>query len=160
MQPGLLDPRELTADQIKHVLYVAVGCPDGNHVWPADRSDGYPKNCSVKGGPAEGKRVWLDLTNSQIDHLSDPKWAKAILHAMHKYGFFIVDTAGDFKQPWNFYALDSATFTYIGKPDPWATFLDDIGCQARSNPCGYSKNASHLAIPLTGISKDDIHIVH
>ena len=77
-QPGLLDPRELTAGKIKHVLYVAVGCPNGDYVWPAGNADGYPKNCHVSGGPAEGKRVWLDLTDSQIAHLNDPRWAKVI----------------------------------------------------------------------------------
>lgn len=158
-QPGLLDARELTAAQIRHVLFVSVGCPNGKHVWPADVSDGYPTSCHVKGGPAEGERVWLDLTNSQIDQLGDPKWAKPILHAMHNYGLFVVDTAGSFAEPWAFYALDSATFTYIGETDPWATFLDGIGCQARSNPCGYAKKTSHLPIPLTGIKQSDIHIV-
>ena len=158
-QPGLLDPRELSAGRIKHVLYVAVGCPNGNHVWPAHVGDGYPKNCHVAGGPAEGKLAWLSLTDSQIDQLSDPKWAKAILHAMHDYGFMVIDTAGDFKQPWNFYGLDSATFTYIGETDPWATFFNSIGCRAPSNPCGYSKNASHLPIPLRGIRQSDIRVV-
>lgn len=158
-QPGLLDPRELTEGAIEHVLYVAVGCPNGKYIWPAHVSDGYPKNCKVKGGPAEGERIWLDLTESQIDQLGDPTWATAILHAMHDYGLFVVGTAGDFNQPWGFDALDSATFTYMGETDPWATFFDGIGCQAPSNPCGYAENASHLQIPLTGVSQSDIRIV-
>ena len=158
-QAGVLDPRALSAGPIKHVLYVAIGCPNGHFVWPAHVGDGYPKNCQVPGGPPEGKRIWLDLTDSAIGRLSDPRWAKVILHAMHHYGFFVVDTAGDFKQPWNFYGLDSATFTYLGETDPWATFFTSIGCDAHSNPCGYSKNASHLPIPIRGISQSNIHII-
>jgi hypothetical protein len=159
-QPGLLDPRELTAANIDHTLYVAVGCPNGNHTWPADNSDGYSSgNCNVAGGPGEGERIWLGLSNSKIDKLGDPAWATTILHAMHKYGFFIIDTAGDFNEPWDFYGLDSATFTYINETDPWDTFFLNIGCNVPSNPCGFSNGASHLPIPLNGISQSDIHIV-
>ncbi len=80
-QPGLLDPREIVAGKIAHTIYVGTRCPSPRYVWPAGQSGG-----RCPSGPAEGERIWLDLTDAQIDALPDHAWAKTLLHEMHDYG--------------------------------------------------------------------------
>jgi hypothetical protein len=153
VQPGIIDPREWIHGQIKHTIYVAVPCPAPNFLWPAAASDG---QCSS--GPLDGERIWLNLTHKQISALPMHHWAKVLLHAMHRYGLMVVDTSGP-GSPWNFYGIDNATMTLWGKPAPWTSFFAMVASEGDGAALDYGDNASHLAIPTTGITQSNIQIV-
>lgn len=151
-QPGLLDPREIVAGKIEHTLYVGTGCPSPKYVWPAAQSGG-----RCLSGPAEGERIWLDLTDAAIDALPDHKWAKTLLHQMHDYGFMVDDSAGS--SPWDPEGVDNATFTIIGQKRAWNAFFTEVRHEGDGNEIHWGDNASHLPIPTTGIAQSNIRIV-
>ncbi|MBV8531207.1 MAG: hypothetical protein JO104_07805 [Candidatus Eremiobacteraeota bacterium] len=152
MQPGMLDPREIVAGKIKHTFYAGVYCPSPLYVWPAAQSGG---RCAT--GPAEGERIWLDLTDAAIDALPDNAWAKTLLHQMHDYGFTIDDSAGS--RPWVPEGVDNATFTIVGQQPGWDTFFTEVENEGDGDELNWGDNASHLPIPTTGITQSNIHIV-
>jgi hypothetical protein len=152
MQPGMLDPREIVAGKIKHTVYVAAHCPSRQFVWPAAKSGGH-----CPSGPAEGERIWLDLTDAEIDALPDHAWAKTMLHQMHDYGIMVDDSAGS--SPWVFEAVDNATFTIVGQRPAWNAFFTEVKKEGDRRKLNWGDNASHLAIPTTGITESNVHIV-
>ncbi len=151
-QPGLLDPREIVAGRINHTIYAGTRCPSPRYVWPAAESGG-----RCPSGPAEGERIWLDLTDSAIDALPDHAWAKTLLHQMHDYGFMIDDSAGS--SPWVPEAVDNATFTIVGQQPAWNAFFTQVENEGDAGQIHWGDNASHLAIPTAGIRQSNIHIV-
>ena len=151
-QPGLLDPREIVAGKIRHTFFAGTHCPSPLFVWPAAQSGG---RCST--GPAEGERIWLDLTDAQINKLPDHTWAKTLLHQMHDYGMMIDDSAGS--SPWVPEGLDNATFTIVGQQPAWNAFFTEVENEGDGDKIGWGDNSSHLPIPTTGITQSNIHIV-
>jgi hypothetical protein len=154
MQPGQLDPREIVAGEIKHTVYVSTICPSPQYVWPAAQSGGL-----CLSGPAEGERIWLNLTDAAIDALPDDTWAKTLLHQMHDYGFMIIDSMGSSPVPWGFGGVDNATFTIVGQQPAWNAFFTEVENEGDGNEIDWGDNASHLAIPSTGITQSNIYIV-
>jgi hypothetical protein len=141
VQPQTLDPREILSGNISHTLYVAVGCDQNGFVFPATHSDG---QCAA--GPKVGSRVWLDLTDAQINALRDPPWAKTILHAMHRYGFTVSDSTGGSTRM-AFANLAAQSFTIWGLADPWTAFWATAG------------GGNFVSVPTAGISLSNIHIL-
>ena len=92
---GTVRQSELAAGQINHALFLVVNCvspsvylyPSG-HVGGANCTDGSGLNIPT------GARVQLTLTDAQINALGLSLWQTAILHAMHRYGGYIMDTNG------------------------------------------------------------------
>jgi hypothetical protein len=157
--PGMIDPREwVSAAQnngisgLTNPIYVAVPCPSPDYIWPANQSSG---QCSY--GPLLGERVWLDLTDAEINALSVYPWTKVFLHTMHDYGLMVVDSSGG-GTPWNLYGIDNATMTLWGKTAPWTAFFTEVTNEGDGGNLDYADNASHLVIPTTGISQSNIHI--
>jgi hypothetical protein len=159
VQPGLLDPRELLAQSIKHVIFVSTPCNQGSYVFPANNTDGqlFQSACNGSVGPQEGQRMWLDLTDAQINALSAHTWVKTILHQMHDYGFMFVDTDGAY--PWNIDVLDDNTFLNWGLASQWNQFFNEVTAEGDASLIGFSNNASHLPIPTTGLSQSNFHIL-
>ncbi len=149
-QPGVLDPREILAQQIDHVIFVASPCEPSGFVFPANKTD---NNCP--GGPTDGQRVWLDLTDAQIEALPQHRWAKTILHQMHHYGFMVTDRSGG--GPWDIYGADDSEFTLWGQPSQWGAFFDEAA--AEGDAPSFADNSSHLPIPTTGILQSDMHVL-
>jgi hypothetical protein len=118
---------------------------------------------SCAAGPRQGEYIWLDLTDAQINALSNPPfyaWSKLLLHEMHDYGLLIVDTSGSGATPWDFDGLDNATYPRLGIVAGWTSFFNAVISQeGGSGNLNYSNNASHLAVPTTGITAANIHIV-
>jgi hypothetical protein len=140
-QPQILDPREILAGNISHTLYVALGCGQKNFTFPAKYSDGY---CAA--GPKYGQRLWLDLTDAQINALGDPAWATTMLHAMHHYGWVVSDNNGG-SSGVDFAELGSASFTLWGLADPWKAFWAATG------------TGDYVTIPTRGISASNVHVL-
>jgi hypothetical protein len=153
VQPGMLDPREWVEGRFDHTIYVSTPCPSPNYVWPAVQSDG---QCSA--GPWDGERIWLDLSDRKISRLPIHHWAKVLLKEMHRYGLMVVDTSGA-GSPWNLYGVDNETMTLWGKPAPWTSFFTMVTNEGDGASLDYADNASHLAIPTTGITQNNIHII-
>jgi hypothetical protein len=153
LQPGVIDPREWMDGKIEHTIYVSIPCPSPNYLWPAAGSDG---QCST--GPWDGERIWLDLSDKQITHLPIHYWAKVLLREMHQYGLTVVDSSGP-GAVWNLYGIDNATRTLWGKPAPWTSFFAMVTKEGDGDKLDYADNASHLAIPTSGITRSNIRIV-
>ncbi len=153
IQPGMIDPREWIKGTINHTIYVAVRCPSSGFLWPAAGSDG---QCST--GPLDGERIWLDLSDKQIHALPIHRWAKVLLREMHRYGLMVVDSAGP-GEVWNLYGIDNATMTLWNQPAPWTSFFTMVTNEGDGDKLDYGDNASHLAIPTTGITQSNIHVV-
>jgi hypothetical protein len=91
---GLIRAAEIRADAINHALFTVVSCVDPNiHVYPASQS---ALDCTA--GTANiplGARIQLDLTDQQIDAIPGVSpWQRPILHALHRYGAYVMDTGG------------------------------------------------------------------
>jgi hypothetical protein len=87
---GSIRGQELAAGVINHALSVVAKCTNGTHVAPATGNalGGCPN------APADGARLQLRMSDSQVDALAVPAYQKTILKAMAHYGLFITDTGG------------------------------------------------------------------
>jgi hypothetical protein len=151
VQNQILDPREIMSGSINHVLYIDTTCSQNTTmVFPAANTTGDGR-CGSS-GPKYGQRVWLDLTDIQINALGSSAWEKTILHAMHHYGFMVDDGSGGVigngSSPWGFEVLDPASFTLWGQTDPWLAFW------ATASPGSQS-----ISLPTTGITQSQVHIL-
>lgn len=83
---------EMERGLIPHALFASTACVTGSILYPA-YTQGHL--CTSGTGPPMGARLQLTLTDSQIDalKLSEP-WEYTLLHAMHDYGIYILDTQG------------------------------------------------------------------
>ena len=154
---ALLDPREILAGSINHALSGPMNCPDPGHEWPANASDG-----RCVGGIKQGQRLWLDLTDAQIDALPAPHaaWDKTILKALHHYGMLANDSEqANPSTPWSFSGFDDLTLTTGGGQPAWPAFFTEVQNECPTCAIGWGNNASHLAIPTTGISPSNLHII-
>jgi hypothetical protein len=153
-EPGLLDPNEWLTGSINHVVFVAVNCGSTNYEWPASGSDN--GNCSNT-GPPDGSRIWLDLTDTQINSLGAHKWEKTLLHEMHHYGLMVVDKGG--AVPWDFYGVDNITYTLLGHPRPWDRFFTEVIKEGDAGILNFGANASHMVLSTVGVAQSNIHIL-
>ncbi len=153
LQTGMLDPREIVAGSIAHAVYVGLKCPSPKFVWPAAGSNG-----TCLSGPEYGERIWLDLTDAEINALPDHAWVKTLLHQMHDYGLMPATRCGGCS-PWTLLGLDNATFTIVGEQPAWNAFFTEVENEGDGGKIGWGDNASHLYIPTTGITQSNIHIV-
>lgn len=83
---------EMERGLIPHALFASTACVSGSLVYPA-LTQGH--GCSSGMAPPMGARLQLTLTDAQINalKLKEP-WEYALLHAMHDYGVYILDTEG------------------------------------------------------------------
>ena len=70
----------------------------------------------------------------------------------------VVDSAGP-GEVWNLYGIDNATMTLWNQPAPWTSFFTMVTNEGDGDKLDYGDNASHLAIPTTGITQSNIHVV-
>jgi hypothetical protein len=89
---GVIRFDELARGIIPHALFVSANCVTGTVVYPGG-SQG--KVCTSGTGPPVGARIQLTLTDAQINALSLLPWEQTILHALHDYGAYVMDTNGD-----------------------------------------------------------------
>jgi hypothetical protein len=119
---GIIRPSELAAGRIRHALAVKIDCDDGRSVYPAQ---GAGQQCDDRAGaPPQGARFQLAMSSAEIDALKAPRWKRAILLAMARYGFFVEDTGGS---PWDLAIESGASFTSFGRQDPWVSFAREAG---------------------------------
>lgn len=88
---GAIRSDELARGVVPHALFASTNCVSGSYVYPGSAQ---AQLCSSGTGPPVGARLQLTLTDAQINALGLPAWEAAILHAMHDYGVYILDTSG------------------------------------------------------------------
>jgi hypothetical protein len=103
-----------------------VFCDSGKRVYPAS---GVGRPCSAigrsnAGAPPMGTRLQLAMSSSAIKALDAPRWAKAILLAMSRYGMFVGDTGGS---SWGLQLESGSTYTSFGYRDPLVSFARRAG---------------------------------
>jgi hypothetical protein len=118
---GTIRAAELERGEIRHALFMTVLCDNGQAVPPAD---GVGRPCSDIGqpnedAPAMGTRFQLAMSPGEIERLPLPRFKRAILHAMARYGMFVGDTGGS---SWGLQLESGATYTSFGRADPLVTF--------------------------------------
>jgi concanavalin A-like lectin/glucanase superfamily protein len=139
---GTVRANELVAGQIDHALFcvVQIGAnPDdldfgygvrrgdsenGSHVFPAANGDSFDDTVSDDDCPPMGARLWLEMTETEINALSVPGWKKTILKALARYGAFFGDTGG----PGFAFQFDGGSaYTSFGVADPLIAYGADNG---------------------------------
>lgn len=88
---GLIRAEELAAGRIDHALAMAIDCTNGSHVYPAIKVD---SECDSGTAPPMGARLQLDLSEAEVDALDVPGWKTTILHALRRYGAYVIDSGG------------------------------------------------------------------
>ena len=138
---GRVRAEELLAGEIKHALFIVLPCTTAtNSVFPAD-PPGRGAPCGTGGVQAAvgshplGTRLWLDMTDAEIDQLPVPDWKKIFLSAMSRFGMFVGDTGG---QGWLFYieTEDGLMYTTFGGWDRWYRFANDNKWEPYTPPSG------------------------
>lgn len=64
------------------------------------------------------------MRQAEIEALRAPRWKRAILLAMARYGMFVLTTGAD---PWNIALESGSSYTSFGRPDPWVEFFRKAG---------------------------------
>jgi hypothetical protein len=123
---GIIRAAELERGRIRHALFMTVLCDAGFAVPPAA---GVGRPCEQTGAPNAGAppmgtRFQLAMSSREISALRVPRWTKAILRAMARYGLFVGDTGGS---SWGLQLESGATYTAFGRPDPLVTFARRAG---------------------------------
>jgi hypothetical protein len=118
---GVIRAQEMEAGEIRHALFIAVKCVNGNYVYPAA---GAARPCSAIGepntdAPPNGARLQLALSDEEIDALGVPAWKRTILRAAARYGLYVGDTGGGFIHP-----ESGSSYTSFGRRDPWEVFAE------------------------------------
>jgi hypothetical protein len=116
---GVIRADELARGVVPHALFASTNCVSGSYVYPGG-SQG--SGCSGGVGPPIGARLQLTLSDAQIDALGLPAWEAAILHAMHDYGVYILDTQGGGSPGGLYFRFESVTQYYAyGQPYPYSS---------------------------------------
>jgi hypothetical protein len=127
---GVVRPEELAAGRIDHALFIVLKCTGsgssfrygvrqgpsrwiGSYVYPA-QAGGATCGGQDPNLPPLGARFQLAMSRAQIAALGVPRWKRAILEALARYGGYVGDTGG----PGFAIAMQSsATYTSFGAPD-------------------------------------------
>jgi hypothetical protein len=127
---GVIRPEELAAGHINHALFIVLRCTGsgtsfgygvhqgrqswiGSYVYPAafgaSNCGGHDANL-----PPLGARFRLAMPGSRIARLGLPRWKRAILLALARYGGYVGDTGGP---GFALMTQSSSTYTSFGAPD-------------------------------------------
>lgn len=135
---GLVRAAELKAGRIHHALALHVPCTRG-FVYPASKG-GFPcSELGVANGIPMGAHFQLKIKAKQIRSLRLPRWKKALVIALKRYGAYVSDTTGS-QEYWGFKFESSNGHTVFGLPDPWVELGQSLGLEASDyNANGHSE---------------------
>jgi hypothetical protein len=127
--------------EINHALFIVLPCTSPTvSVFPADPvGRGWP--CGKEGVQAAvgthplGTRLWLDMSDSQIDQLPVPNWKKIFLRAMSRYGMFVGDTGGRGRL-FDIETESGVMYTSCCTSDRWARFATESKWEPFTPPSG------------------------
>lgn len=119
---GIIRAPELEAGEIDHALFMVVRCDSGRYVYPAKKTG---RACSdTDNAPPMGTRFQLDMSDAEINSLPVPRWKKAILRAMARYGLYFGDTGSG---SWTIQFESGSTYTSFGQRDRLDAFAQRNG---------------------------------
>jgi hypothetical protein len=130
---GLIRFDELQSGTIPHAIFLVFPCTQ-SRVYPATSSG---VACGGSGVPM-GALVHLNMSDAQIDALPSTTIAPyllPILHALHQYGGYVLDTYGGSNSGAPFWEYESFTqFSAFGQPYPGTAFATAHGYSGFLNP--------------------------
>jgi hypothetical protein len=114
---GILLPSDLINGVISHALTVAPPCVSGQNVFPGIGGSGVL--CPNGTGLPQGSRLFLALSDAQINAMSLSATARMFYIAMAHYGVYVTDTSGQ-ASTWYLVGTPNVhSWTDLGLPDPW-----------------------------------------
>jgi hypothetical protein len=127
---GMMRPPHIAAGRIPHALFLVVNCDSGQAVYPAERPG---RACSAIGqsntnAPPMGARLWLDMSEAEVDALNVKPTLKTILHAFREYGAIAGDTGGGgyglmFESPETYHSFGlQSPLLQIAQREGWALY--------------------------------------
>lgn len=135
LSAGNLRVNELQNSSIPHALFVVV--PSSNsYVYPGQ------SNAAQGGSIPMGARLQLKYTDAQIDAMTGlATWEKTLLHQLHDYGLYALDTGGDGRVT---YKWESPTqYTSFGGTNP-----GDAWVKTNSPPSTWTPNGINWSTDL------------
>jgi hypothetical protein len=111
------------AEPINHALFISVRCTAGYSVYPAaPRATGTvcPRKRERQTAPPLGARLYLAMSEAEIDALVVPEWKKPILKAMASYGMIVGDTIGGSIHSFGVWAESDVQYRAFGDPGRYA----------------------------------------
>ncbi|HEV3157045.1 MAG TPA: hypothetical protein VGZ00_06815 [Candidatus Baltobacteraceae bacterium] len=122
---GMMMPEDFLSGTMEHALTIAPPCVNGKIVFPAPGNSG--GTCPHGGGLPEGARVFLAMSDAQIQALPIAPAAKIVYRALARYGAFVTDTS-DGETVWYVGgAPNVSTWTDQELPDPWPDVDRKVG---------------------------------
>jgi hypothetical protein len=133
---GLVRSQELVSGHIRHALAMFVPCTEG-WVYPADHPgyDCSDNGMSTRNALPMGAHFKLTMSRRKIRAHHFPRWKRAVLLALHRYGAYVADTSGD-PSYWGFRFESSATYQSFGYEDPMVKLAQRNGIK----PDDYNEN--------------------
>ncbi len=127
---GMMRPPHIAAGRIPHALFLVVNCDSGQAVYPAERPG---RACSAIGqsntnAPPMGARLWLDMSEAEVEALNVKRTLKTILHAFREYGAIAGDTGGGgyglmFESPETYHSFGlQSPLLQIAQREGWALY--------------------------------------
>lgn len=135
LSAGNLRVNELENGSIPHAIFVVIPSSNG-YVYPGQ------SNAAQGGSIPIGARVQLKYTDAQIDAMTGlAAWEKTLLHQLHDYGLYALDTGGDGRIT---YKWESPTqYTSFGGTNPGAAWVN-----ANTPPASWTPNGINWATDL------------
>lgn len=133
---GLIRPQELRSGRIDHALFLTARCTNGEAVPPAAAGTS-GDSCATFGEPNQaappmGAHLWLDLGPAELAELGLPRWKRAILLALHRYGGYIGDTMNGHSSI-GIMLESGSSYTSFGEPDPWLALARRSGARGSAD---------------------------
>ena len=101
--------------------------------------------------PPMGARIYLEMSDAEIDALAVPPYRKVILRALAHYGFIVGDTNGG-NAAWGLQVESGASYTSFGEADPFGAIAAGAGLQ----PFGGGKYAFDIT---TGVDWSRLRVL-
>jgi hypothetical protein len=138
LSAGDLRVNELNSGSIAHSLFVVVPSSNG-YVYPGQ------SNAAGGGSIPIGARVQLKYTDAQIDAMTGlTAWEKTLLHQLHDYGLYVLDTGGD---GYITYKWESPTqYTSFGGTNPGDAWVSANNPPATWRPGGINWSTDLLVV--------------
>jgi hypothetical protein len=125
---GLIRGPELAAGVINHALAITTECVQRQDVWPSP-ADGHGDSvCPDHGtGPHFASLLQLDMSNAEIAATHAPRWQRAVMKAMARYGMYVVDTNSPGNPELSVIMEDDLSFTSFGRMGEISSFVRSAG---------------------------------
>jgi hypothetical protein len=144
---GIVRPEELAAGRIDHALFIVLRCTSNTSAFgagaraarPEDRGSAFVhparkggRRCTSRDAdaPPMGARFQLAMTDAEIGALGLPRWKRAIVTALARYGGYVGDTGG---AGFGIVMLSGSTYTSFGESDRLVDVARRAGIRAQGS---------------------------